>query len=524
MRLSVFDPHRWGESFASLAAGWRSFWFTPADPLVLAVQRIGAGLVLIYVVAVSTPLLPSLYAPDGLVDHGVVNLFRKESPVTLPREQWEPPEGSLPPLTAEEVAKERQGLTPPQRMPPVWRPERAPRSNPELDPYYLRWGMTPQFAYDEGVAQFSPYFHLRDPRWMRLVHGLGLVVAVLFTLGFCTRVTSVLAWVYALSLIHRVLFGVFGMDTMLALTLFYLMVSPSGARLSVDRLIQRFRRARFALRHPGVVVPMEVEPSVAANVAVRLFQVHFCIVYINSGMSKLQGAAWWNGEAIWQTLANYEFTPVRFDLYTHLLTFLAGSLPLWHLTLIAGSLFTIFLELGLPFLIWYPRWRPVMLIGSVMLHTGIAMTMGMTSFSLMMIIMLAAFLPAAPIRRLLDRLLRGSRTYTLLVGVREGVGERLAALVRAVDLGGQVSVIDVSSRPVGEADYPPHLDAPQLTAPTGQVWRGYALVVRLARSLRLLWPVGLLTWIPGVGGSATEERSIDPHIVHDKEMMKAVEK
>ena len=42
---------------------------------------------------------------------------------------------------------------------------------------------------------------------------------------------------------------------------------------------------------------MGVEPSVAANVALRLFQVHFCIIYINSGMSKLQGAAWWNGEA-----------------------------------------------------------------------------------------------------------------------------------------------------------------------------------------------------------------------------------
>ena len=521
---SVFDPHRWGESFANLAAGWRSFWFTPADPLVLGVQRIAAGLVLIYVVAVSTPLLPSLYAPDGLIDHHTANLFRTESPVSLMREEWEPPEGSIPPLTAEEAEKERRGLTPPQRMPPVWRPERTPRQNPELDPYYLRWGLTPQFAYDEGALQFSPYFHLRDLRWMQFVHGCGLLVAVLFTLGFCTRVTSVLAWVYALSLIHRALFAVFGMDTMLAITLFYLMLSPSGARLSVDRLIQRARRARFALRHPEVVVPMEVEPSIAANVGLRLFQVHFCIIYINSGMSKLQGAAWWNGEAIWQTLANYEFTPVRFDLYTQLLTFLTSSLPLWHLTLFAGSLFTIVLEIGLPFLIWYPRWRPIVLMGSVMLHTGIAMTMGMTSFSLMMLVMLGAFLPAASIRRLLDRLLRGSRTYTLLVNVREGVGDRLAALVRAIDLYGQVCVIDVSSRPVGEADYPTHLDAPQLTAPTGQVWRGYALVERLARSLRLLWPLGLLTWIPGMSLFAVKDRSFDPHVRHEKEMMKAGEK
>lgn len=496
MRLSVFDPRRWGESFANAAAGWRSFWFAPADPLILCVQRIATGLVLIYVVAVSTPLLPSLYAPDALVDQETANLFRRETPNRLPIDDWERPEGSLPPPTADEAEKEKQGFLRPELVPKMVRPEREPKRNPETDPYYLRWGIGPQFVYEEGTAQFSPYFHLKDPRWMMLVHGLGMLVAILFTVGFCTRVTSVLAWVYALSLIHRALFAAFGMDSMLAISLFYLMLSPCGARLSVDRLLQRLRRVRFAQSHPGVTVPMGVEPSVAANVALRLFQVHFCLIYINSGMSKLQGAAWWNGEAIWQTMANHEFTPVRFELYTKLLTMLAGSMPLWHLVLIAGDLLTIALEIGLPFLIWYPRWRPFVLIGSVILHTGIALTMGMTSFSLLMVIMIAAFLPTASVRRLIDRLTRGSRTFTLLVDVREGVGARLAALVEACDPHGQVHVVDVSASP---GEYARALDVPQLLGPSGQVWRGYAIVERLARSLRLLWPLGLLTWIPGVG-------------------------
>jgi hypothetical protein len=406
VRLSVFDPHRWGESLANLAAGWRSFWFTPADPLILCAQRVAAGVVLIYVVAVSTPLLPALYAPDALIDQETANLFRKENPNRLPVEEWERPEGSLPPPTADEAEKEKQGFLRPELVPPIVRPERENKRDPANDPYYLRWGIGPQFVYEEGTLQFSPYFHLKDPRWMAFVHGCGLVVAILFTLGLFTRVTSVLAWVYALSLIHRALFAAFGMDTMLAIALFYLMLSPCGARLSLDRLIQRYRRARFAQAHPGAVVPTGVEPSVAANVALRLFQIHFCIIYINSGMSKLQGAAWWNGEAIWQTMANYEFTPVRFELYTKFLTFLAGSLPLWHLVLSAGDLFTIVLEIGLPFLIWYPRWRPFVLTGSVLLHTGIALTMGMTSFSLLMIIMVGSFLPTASVQRLIDRLMR----------------------------------------------------------------------------------------------------------------------
>ena len=180
MRLSIFDPHRWGESALANLAGRVAApsWFTPADPLVLAVQRIAAGLVLIYVVAVSTPLLPILYAPDGLIDQQTANVFRLEAPITLPSEGWDPPEGSLPPLTGEEAEKAKQGFLPRDRMPPILRPERENKRDPANDPYYLRWGIGPQFVYEEGTLQFSPYFHLKDRDWIPFVHGCGLIVAV----------------------------------------------------------------------------------------------------------------------------------------------------------------------------------------------------------------------------------------------------------------------------------------------------------------------------------------------------------
>ena len=38
MRPSIFDPRRWRESYANAAEGWPSFWFTPADPLLLSVR------------------------------------------------------------------------------------------------------------------------------------------------------------------------------------------------------------------------------------------------------------------------------------------------------------------------------------------------------------------------------------------------------------------------------------------------------------------------------------------------------
>jgi hypothetical protein len=39
--------------------------------------------------------------------------------------------------------------------------------------------------------------------------------------------------------------------------------------------------------------------SVAANLALRLFQVHFAIAMVVSGLQKLQVKEWWNGLALW---------------------------------------------------------------------------------------------------------------------------------------------------------------------------------------------------------------------------------
>ena len=51
--------------------------------------------------------------------------------------------------------------------------------------------------------------------------------------------------------------------------------------------------------------------SVSANFALRLLQIHVCIIYAAAGLSKLPGAKWWDGTAIWYTIANFEFAPMQ---------------------------------------------------------------------------------------------------------------------------------------------------------------------------------------------------------------------
>ena len=104
--------------------------------------------------------------------------------------------------------------------------------------------------------------------------------------------------------------------------------------MSVDRLIVRYWARRRHLPEPEFLRP---PPSVSANLALRLLQVHVCIIYAASGLSKLQGPAWWSGVAVWGTMANYEFSPMNLQIYTAFLQFLCKHRWLWELVMTGGS-------------------------------------------------------------------------------------------------------------------------------------------------------------------------------------------
>src|SRR5262249_15197811 len=138
-----------------------------------------------------------------------------------------------------------------------------------IDEYRRVEGVDPRTLYARGAPIWSVWMHITDPVGMAIVQGLFIVVALLFTLGIGTRVTSVLTWIASLSYIHRTPYMLSGADTMMNILLVYLMIGPSGAALSVDRLLARWWRGR------GGAADLPA-PSVSANVAIRLLQIHVC--------------------------------------------------------------------------------------------------------------------------------------------------------------------------------------------------------------------------------------------------------
>jgi hypothetical protein len=268
--------------------------------------------------------------------------------------------------------------------------------------YFQKWGVDPALLIDQGYKTWSIWFHVTDPVWMTILGIAMLVVMVLFTLGFCTRVTSALTWMSALFFMHRNTTILYGMDSIMSVLLLYLMIGPSGAALSVDRwLARRWKAKRTGRPIGGMLDAAAPAPSVGANFALRLMQIHFCIIYFASGTSKLQGPAWWGGTALWYVYANPEFAPMHLRLYKEFVLYMSEHMWFRETFLAVGAAATIVLELSLPFLIWIRRWRPYMIGAAVMLHTGIGVVMGLTTFGLMMLCLLLAFVPGEAVRRAL---------------------------------------------------------------------------------------------------------------------------
>ena len=287
-------------------------------------------------------------------------------------------------------------------------PASAAEKKERLD-YASRYGVDPRRLVAKGQPTWSLFFHMTDPGEIWLLHLSFVFVAFLFTIGFCTRLTSALTWFAYLNYVHRNPAMLFGVDVMTNIVLIYMMIGPSGAALSVDRLIARWwshnklavlNRWRGLWGKPalgeGDIQPArytaEPQPMISANLAIRLLQVHVCIIYFVSGIAKLMGRMWWNGTAVWGTLANFEMAPMHYDIYNVVLRFLSHNELVFSMFLAAATYFTLAFEIGYPFLIWRPRFRRIYLGAALLLHGMIGVVMGLSSFALIMLIMNMAFL------------------------------------------------------------------------------------------------------------------------------------
>lgn len=185
----------------------------------------------------------------------------------------------------------------------------------------------------------------QNDSWITGFFWFSLAFAILLTIGFWTRVSSIVVFLCLVSIQQRSLLITHGGDTFLRIAGFFLMFSPAGAALSLDRLI----RVR-SKREGGAVEPR-------APWAQRMIQFQLALLYFASFLWKLKGHAWLDGTALYYV--------------AHLHQIRRFPLPSWLLNtaiLKLGSWLTLALEFSLGVLIWFKRFRYYLLVLGLLFH------------------------------------------------------------------------------------------------------------------------------------------------------------
>lgn len=223
----------------------------------------------------------------------------------------------------------------------------------------------PSFGQIENWLNHT--FEIRGQDAVSLFKTTFVCTCLSLACGFMTRPCAILLLFLHLILIKGSDLYSYGIDNFKTIVLFYCCIFPVGKQFAVDNVVF----GRNTILHP---TPYR-----------RILQIHLCLVYFFSGLEKLMGYNWHNGESIWKAL--------HLPFFSTDLSFHIDSLSAYPLVFIILGWGVILIELGYPFFMYYQKTRTLWLILTVLLHLGILLGLSLYFFSALMIILnIAAFM------------------------------------------------------------------------------------------------------------------------------------
>lgn len=307
-----------------------------------------------------------------------------------------------------------------------------------------------------------------------------LGAALTLALGLWTRLSAVIVFVALASLHNRNNAIHNSGDTVMMVMSVYLMLAPSGAACSWDRL-----RRIFAGREG------DAAPSIAPW-AQRLMQLQVAAVYCSTSCSKLTGSHWRDGTAAYYPLHLPE--SARFPMPGADNMFVIHALT-WGTMAVETALWT---------LVWVPRLRLWALAAGVGLHLGIEYSLNIPLFSFLMMASYLTFVTEGDLKNFV-RWMNEPLARTRLRLVYDGECDfcRSALLVvRFFDVFRLVTLLDYH-RPDELAQAPGvrFEDADEAVIALdmrGRQFAGFYAWRVLAWRLPMLWLVAPLGYVPGI--------------------------
>lgn len=228
--------------------------------------------------------------------------------------------------------------------------------------WYTDAGLMPLSAVHDFIDmeyRYSLFFWFGSEWVIWAFQGLFLLALLSLAFGVLPRVSALICFVLHLSFMRRNMSIAYGVDLISVFFFFSLCFA-------------NYQKSKGNVR------------SLLGSVAYRLCQIQVCVIYFYSGAEKIRGPLWWRGEALWSVFANFQIARFKLDWIAHF------PLLIFFLTV-----FTVLWETFFPALIWVkPIKYPVLMMG-VLLHIGIALSIILPFFGLLMIVSYSLFLDKA---------------------------------------------------------------------------------------------------------------------------------
>jgi antimicrobial peptide system SdpB family protein len=226
----------------------------------------------------------------------------------------------------------------------------------------------------QGLRQLS-FFCVFGPR-LELARWVAVVILLVVAVGWRPRVTGPAHWWVSWSYFLSATIKTGGDQITANLALLLLPITL------LDGRPWHWQRSESTSHQGG-----DEAKRLFALSALTVIRIQVAGVYLHSALAKFWVPEWANGTALW-----YWTTDPAFGV-PNWLSPLVLPLMSSYLTLAIASYGTLALELALFGALFMPeRWRGVMLILGIGLHSGIAITMGLVSFSIAMFAALVLYL------------------------------------------------------------------------------------------------------------------------------------
>ena len=259
----------------------------------------------------------------------------------------------------------------------------------------LLWGPESPWTYEifrdtpRDLGGLSLYQISSSGLWFELVYHLTILLCVLFVLGWRTRwitpalVAAIWSWQERTPIVAD------GGDNLLRLILIYLCFAQLSAHWSLDaRRAARRQAAGHEARNREQLGWRVATVVHNGAVLAALFQV--CLLYMASGLFKVQGQSWQDGTALYYMLqieTLQSWPDLSRLVYTN------------SVVLVTFAYLAVFLQVALPFLMLNSVTRRLGLIAVAGMHVGIGVLLALPFFSLIMIVTDMLFIRDTTYRR-----------------------------------------------------------------------------------------------------------------------------